>query len=89
MNSIRFIESATLLSIGVFCVSAVVSAVLPSHNQLSDADSKMAVVELPAVTIVGKRMNAAEKLASLKAEQLSAAKSMVVEHGKQLVTPAG
>jgi hypothetical protein len=89
MNSIRFIEGATLLSIGVFCASAVVSVVLPNNFDFSSAKNEVAVMELPAITVVGKRMNAAEKLASLKAEQLSAAKSMVVEHGKQLVTPAG
>jgi hypothetical protein len=88
MNSIRFIESATLLSIGVFCASAVISAALPGNGQLSGANNGVAAIELPAVTIVGKRMNAAEKLASLKAEQQATTKSMIVEHGKN-ATPAG
>ena len=59
MNIIRNIESATLLSIGALCAAAVVSlgvqSAVPSHE--------VAAAPVQTVTIVAKRMSAAEKSA--------------------------
>ncbi|HXA47359.1 MAG TPA: hypothetical protein VNW52_07000 [Burkholderiaceae bacterium] len=72
MNTNRIIEGTTLMSIGVFCASVLVSFALQSSTAYAAHGNQVAVVELPAVTITAKRMTAAEKLASLKSEQAEA-----------------
>lgn len=81
MNSSRVIEGATLMSIGVFCASALLSFALHSAHAFPSTDSTIAMVELPTVTISAKRLNAAEKASMQKSEQTGSAKSMT--------TPAG
>ncbi|HSY29962.1 MAG TPA: hypothetical protein VK832_20795 [Burkholderiaceae bacterium] len=80
MNSTRIIEGATLMSIGVFCASALLSFALHSSNLMHGNDSSVAMVELPTVTVSAKRLNAVEKAALLKEVQETAAKVMVVGH---------
>jgi hypothetical protein len=72
MNTNRVIEGTTLMSIGVFCASVLVSFALQTSTAFAAHDSQVAMVELPAVTVTAKHLNAAEKLASLKAEQATA-----------------
>ena len=69
MNTNRVIEGTTLMSIGVFCASVLISFALQSNTAYAAHNSQVAVVELPAVTITAKRLSAAEKLISLRAEQ--------------------
>jgi hypothetical protein len=63
MNTIRTIESATLLAIGTFCAAAITSIVLQSAPLFS-ADSvtvaSAPVTQLPAVVIIGKRLTRVE-----------------------------
>lgn len=63
MNIIRNIEGATLLAVGAFCAAAVTSIVLHSAHMVPvhEAGATDAVVQLPAVVIVGKRLNRVEK----------------------------
>lgn len=58
MNTIRNIESATLIAIGALCAAAVMSLTahaLPTHQANAS--------NVPTVTIVAKHMSAAEKTA--------------------------
>lgn len=80
MNSIRIVEGATLISIGVFCASALVSVALQAGNLLHTHGSEAAAVEVPTVTIIGKRLSAAERDAMLQEDRDAAAKSMIVDH---------
>ncbi len=80
MNSIRIVEGTTLMSIGVFCASALLSFALHSSNLVRTGDDSVAMVELPTVTVSAKRLNAVEKAALLKEVQDINAKAMVVEH---------
>lgn len=80
MNSIRIVEGTTLMSIGVFCASALFSFALRSSNLMHSDDSSVAMVELPTVTVSAKRLNAVEKAALMKEVQETGAKSIVVEH---------
>jgi hypothetical protein len=80
MNSTRIIEGATLMSIGIFCASALLSFALHSSNLMHSDDSSVAMVELPTVTVSAKRLNAVEKAALMKEGQETNAKSMVVGH---------
>jgi hypothetical protein len=91
MNTNRVIEGATLMSIGVFCASVLVSFALQSTNAFAAHESHVAVIELPTVTVIGKRMSAAEKLASLKDEQTAAAKTVLAQrnNGKSATTHVG
>ncbi len=65
MNTIRNIEGATLISIGALCAAAIFSLAMQSAHAVSA--NHATVTTLPSVTIVGKRMTAAEKTA-LRAE---------------------
>lgn len=58
MNTIRHIESATLIAIGALCAAAVLSLTanaIPTHHATASS--------LPTVTIAAKHMSAAEKTA--------------------------
>jgi hypothetical protein len=81
MNSSRFIEGATLMSVGVFCASALLSFALHSAHVLKSQDESVAMVNLPPVTVSAKRMSAEEKAAWHKEQQAAAMKSIMVEHG--------
>jgi hypothetical protein len=63
MNIIQDIEGATLVTIGAFCAAAVTSIVLHSANVLPAEQVAVYknVIELPAIVIVGKRLNSVEK----------------------------
>lgn len=60
MNTIRNIESATLISIGALCAAAVLSIATQSAHAVGN---HAAVAAVPTVTITAKRMTAAEKTA--------------------------
>ena len=81
MNTNRVIEGATLMTIGVFCASVLVSFALQSTDAFAARKSQVAVIELPSVTVIGKRMSATEKLASLQKEQTTAAKTVLAQGG--------
>lgn len=79
MNSTRIIEGTTLMSIGVFCASTLLSFALQGSGLIhSGASNEVAAVTLPSVTINGKRLNAEQRAAMLKEDQLAAAKSVAV-----------
>jgi hypothetical protein len=62
MNTIRNIEGATFLTIGALCAAAVLSIAMQAAHAFPAHDAKVAsVTQLPTVTIVGKRLTAAEK----------------------------
>lgn len=83
MNSSRFIEGATLMSVGVFCASALLSFALHSAHLLKNQDETVAMVTLPPVTVTAKRMSAEEKAAWKKEEQAAAMKSIMVERNSK------
>jgi hypothetical protein len=70
MNTIRTIESATLLSIAGLCAAAAFSIVFQSTavaapvKATAGAMSQTTVMRLAPVVIVGKRLTAAEKAAT-------------------------
>ena len=70
MNTIRNIEGATLISVGALCAAAIFSLAMQSAHAFTG--SHAAAVNVPTVVIVGKRMTAAEKAASLRAEENAA-----------------
>jgi hypothetical protein len=77
MNSIRTIEGATLISVGVFCAAALVNITLRTNSLLpSDADT--AVTPLPSVVISAHRLSAAEK-AQLQDVHSNAADALATE----------
>jgi hypothetical protein len=80
MNSIRIVEGATLASIGVFCASVLVGFTLQASNVLPAHGSEVAAVEVPTVTIVGKRLSAAERASMLQEERDATANSTMVGH---------
>ena len=59
MNTTRFIEAATLASIGALCAVAVLTLTVPTKHATAHEVAQVTHVE--TVTIVGKRMTAAEK----------------------------
>jgi hypothetical protein len=67
MNTTRIIEGTTLMSIGALCATAVLSlslsitGIAPKHD-IARAD----VIHLAPVTVIGKRLTAAEKSEMLK-----------------------
>ncbi len=62
MNTIRNIEGATFLTLGAFCATVVLSIAMQTVQAFPAHDAKVATVtQLPTVTIVGKRLTAAEK----------------------------
>jgi len=86
MNSSRFVESATLMSVGVFCASALISFALQSAHVLKTQDEAVAMVNLPPVTVTAKRMSAEEKATWLKEEQAASMKSIMVERNSKVGT---
>jgi hypothetical protein len=72
MNTNRVIEGTTLMSIGVFCASVLISFALQTSTAFAAHPSQVAVEELPAVTVTAKHLSAAEKMTSLRAEQAAA-----------------
>lgn len=79
MNSTRIIEGTTLMSIGVFCASALLSFALHSGGLIhAGASNDVAAVALPTVTVSAKRLNAEQRAAMLKEDRLAAAKSTVI-----------
>ena len=65
MNTARFIEATTLTSIGALCAAAVLTLTVPVKHAV--ASTEVAQAHVVTVTIVGKRMTAAEKRESAKA----------------------
>jgi hypothetical protein len=69
MNTIRTIESATLLSIAGLCAAAVFSIVFQSAAIAAPAKATVGVlnrseiIQLAPVVVVGKRLTAAQKAA--------------------------
>ena len=80
MNSIRIVEGATLASIGVFCASVLVGFTLQAGNFLPAHGNQVATVEVPAVTIIGKRLSVAERANMLREDRDAAVNSAMVEH---------
>jgi hypothetical protein len=76
MNTTRFIEASTLVSIGAFCAAAILSVSLQGVHAAATARSvaQNPVVQLAPVTIVGKRLTAAEKADMIKAQNASQSK---------------
>jgi hypothetical protein len=70
MNTIRTIESATLISIGVFCAAAVTSVILQSAHALpqsgANAFDNPATVQLAPVVVSAKRLTTAQKAVTFK-----------------------
>jgi len=66
MNTTRFIEATTLVSIGALCAAAVLTLTVPARH-VNASVAQVAPVE--TVTIVAKRMTAAEKNAVLKSSR--------------------
>ncbi len=68
MNTTRFIEASTLTAIAGFCAAAILSISLQGAHAASAARSvaQNSVVQLAPVTIVGKRLTAAEKAEMIK-----------------------
>jgi hypothetical protein len=91
MNTIRTIESATLISVGIFCASAMINIALHSNSLLpNEAPLESAnVIHLPTVTVIGHRLSANEK-AQAPQEQGALTDTLAVEHsGKAGVMHAG
>ena len=65
MNTTRFIEATTLMSIGALCAAAVLTLTVPARH----AGTVAQAAPVETVTIVAKRMTAAEKREILKAGQ--------------------
>lgn len=80
MNSIRIVEGATLISIGVFCASVLLGFTLQAGNLLPMHGKQVAAVQIPTVTIVGKRLSAAERAVMLQEERDAKANSTMVGH---------
>lgn len=70
MNTTRFIEATTLVSIGALCAAAILTLTVPAkaHSAVTHEVASAGVVQLAPVTIVGKRLTAAEK-AEMKAHK--------------------
>jgi len=65
MNTTRFIEAATLVSIGALCAAAILTLSVPSKHVTVGEVAQ--ATQVGTVTIVGKRFTAAEKNQILKA----------------------
>jgi len=68
MNTIRTIEGATLISVGVFCAAAILNIGLHTTNLLPSTyatatTTTAAITRLPSVVITGHRLTAADKAA--------------------------
>jgi len=76
MNTTRFIEASTLATIAGFCAAAILSISLQGAHAASAAHSvaQNSVVQLAPVTIVGKRLTAAERAEMIKAQNANASK---------------
>jgi len=66
MNTTRFIEATTFISIGALCAAAILTLSLPARHA---AANEVAQARTETVTIVAKRMTAAEKSEVLKAHR--------------------
>ncbi len=84
MNTIRTIEGATLISVGVFCAAAFVNIGLRTNGLLpSDTDRVTSTVtHLPSVVISGHRLTATDRAQlqdthSLAADALAAHRGMM------------
>ena len=67
MNTTRFIEATTLVSIGALCAAAVLTLTVPPKHAAANEVAQATHVE--TVTIVAKRMTAAEKNEILKSHR--------------------
>ncbi|HEY8025073.1 MAG TPA: hypothetical protein VIF60_10935 [Burkholderiaceae bacterium] len=76
MNTTRFIEASTLVSIGAFCAAAILSISLQGAHAAVATHSvaQNAVVQLAPVTIVGKRLTAAERADMIRAQNTTQSK---------------
>jgi hypothetical protein len=74
MNTIRTIEGATLISVGVFCAAALVNVGLRANNLLpSEANGAAStVMHLPPVVISAHRLSAADKAELLDTHSVAA-----------------
>jgi len=79
MNSIRIVEGATLVSIGVFCASVLIGFTLQAGNVLPVRGNEVAAIHMPTVTIIGKRLSAAERASMLQEDRDAGANSAMVE----------
>ncbi len=68
MNTTRFIEATTLVSIGALCAAAILTLTVPSKHA---AAGEVAQARVQTVTIVAKRFTAAEKSAILKSGRVT------------------
>jgi hypothetical protein len=68
MNTTRFIEATTLVSIGALCAAAILTLTVPAKHATAN---EVAQARTETVTIVAKRMTAAEKNEALKAQRAS------------------
>ena len=66
MNTTRFIEATTLVSIGALCAAAILTLTVPAKHATAN---EVAQARTETVTIVAKRMTAAEKNEVLKAQR--------------------
>lgn len=64
MNTTRFIEATTLVSIGALCAAAIITLTVPSKH--AAAGEVAQATQVGTVTIVAKRFTAAEKREILK-----------------------
>ncbi|MBV8666269.1 MAG: hypothetical protein JO269_07280 [Burkholderiaceae bacterium] len=90
MNTIRTIESATLVSIGVFCASAMINIALHTNGFLAGETLQAVPAEqIQTITVSAKRLSAAEKAQALR-EQNALTDTLAVEHsGRVGVLHAG
>lgn len=69
MNTTRFIEAVTLTSIGALCAAAVLTLTVPTKAVAKQDVAEAAHVQ--TVTIVAKRLTAAEKRDMLKSHRVT------------------
>ncbi|HEX8954969.1 MAG TPA: hypothetical protein VF798_01770 [Burkholderiaceae bacterium] len=69
MNTTRFIEATTLVSIGALCAAAVLTLTVPAKHEAAHEVAQATHTE--TVTIVAKRMTAAEKNQILKSGRVT------------------
>ena len=79
MNSIRIVEGATLVSIGVFCASVLIGFTLQAGNVLPARGNEVAATQLPTVTIVGKRLSVAERASMQQEDRDAGSNAAMVE----------
>jgi hypothetical protein len=81
MNTIRTIEGATLLSIGIFCTSAMINIALHGNGLSPNATPQVnqPVLSVPTITVSAHRLSASERAQALQ-EQNAASDVLAVDH---------